>query len=204
MDALPREIVINILLQATYKDVLKFSLLSTIANQIFNNKIFWLDKAHNDFGTSQVIFENTSLTPNKRYLELLTTYLQEKISRILGNIPIDDMSEERIPGTFHLNIGERISAETAILIARIPEVVSLSFELLSFSEFISNLEEILDHLEHIWYYGQWTRLGQQGNDILGFALSELIIYSIFWILLNIPIYLKFFLLYLSSSIGNQH
>lgn len=65
-------IINNILLNASYDDIINYCRTYTEAHSICANSGFWNEKASLDFNISSDSFNNTDLSPSQRYLELLT------------------------------------------------------------------------------------------------------------------------------------
>lgn len=62
----------NTLLNLDYDSIINWCRTYTQAQWICRDRLFWQQKAMKDFGTTQQLFDNTTLTPAQRYLEILT------------------------------------------------------------------------------------------------------------------------------------
>lgn len=60
----------NILINADYNTIINYCNVYTLARQICDDELFWIDKAKHDFNTTRETFKSTSLTPPQRYLQL--------------------------------------------------------------------------------------------------------------------------------------
>lgn len=68
------DLLLQFLLQSDYQTVLNLCQTNTLASQICHQGIFWLQKAEHDFGISPQEFQNTTLSPYQRYLQLYTQH----------------------------------------------------------------------------------------------------------------------------------
>lgn len=70
LSSLPIESIYNILINTPFNDVIKYCTLNSTAAAICDDKYFWHQKAFNDFGISLAEFDNTTLKPKIRYIQL--------------------------------------------------------------------------------------------------------------------------------------
>jgi ankyrin repeat protein len=76
LESLPPEVLLSTLANQPYADILRLCQVSRQFAFICSYWQFWSQKAHRDFEFPQTLFQQTSLSPTQRYLQIRQYYLQ--------------------------------------------------------------------------------------------------------------------------------